>query len=203
MDVYFTLAREARHEIKVKGSRFIGNARVVSQRTEAESTIETICRQYHDASHHCFGYRVGLEDDSLFRYSDAGEPAGTAGKPIMDVIDGKELTSTLCVVTRYFGGTKLGTGGLSRAYGQCAAETLKKGGRKKHYITVPVSMVFAYDLTGKVMQAVSHFNCSIEETEYGSETQMHLNIRRSQEEAFKQELRDLSAGKIRFLIIGG
>ena len=202
-DTYYTLAREARHEIKVKGSRFIGYAGIVKQQAEAEVFIQALSREFHDASHHCFAYRVGLEKDSIIRYSDAGEPSGTAGKPIMDAIQGRALTNTVCVVIRYFGGTKLGTGGLSRAYGECATGVLEQGDRKQHYITIPLTIKFDYGMTGKVMQAVSRFNCLIQNTKYGSETEMHLEIRRSMEETFKRELINLSAGKIEFIINGG
>jgi uncharacterized YigZ family protein len=172
---------------------------MVSRREEADNFIREISRKHHDATHACFAYRIGIGGDSFFRYSDAGEPAGTAGKPILDAIDGKKLTNTVCAVIRYFGGTKLGTGGLARAYGQCAVSALEKGGVKEQTITIPVTIAFQYDLTGIVMVVVSRFGCHVEDTQYGSETVICLHVQRSSLSAFKRELTDLSAGKVRFL----
>ncbi len=198
-DLYHTLKQSCSSECKIKGSRFIGYAAVVTERKEADHCIREVSKKHHDATHACFAYRIGYGDKSVFRYSDAGEPAGTAGKPILDAIDGKKLTNTVCVVIRYFGGTKLGTGGLARAYSQCSGSTLEKGGVEELYITIPVRIAFHYDLTGAVMHLVSRFNCQVEDTRYGSETIMSLYVRRTRVETFKSELINLSAGKVRFL----
>ncbi|MFC1501859.1 IMPACT family protein [bacterium] len=198
-DLYHTLKQSCSSECKIKGSRFIGYATVVSEPEEADHFIRGVTKKHHNATHACFAYRIGYGDKSVFRYSDAGEPAGTAGRPILDAIDGKKLTNTVCVVIRYFGGTKLGTGGLARAYSQCSVSTLEKGGVEERYITIPVRIAFHYDLTGAVMHLVSRFHCQVEDTHYGSETIMSLTVRRSRVETFKSELVNLSAGKVRFL----
>ena len=90
---------------------------------QAETVYANIRRKYYDATHNCFAYRISPDD---FRYSDDGEPSGTAGRPIFQVLENKNLTQTIIIVTRYFGGTKLGTGGLSRAYADTASEVISK-----------------------------------------------------------------------------
>lgn len=198
-DVYFTIKEKASAEVKVKGSRFIGHAAPIKSREEAESFVREVSKKYYDATHNCFAYRVNTENSSLFRISDAGEPSGTAGKPILNGIDGLELTNVVCVVTRYFGGIKLGTGGLARAYNQCAKETLEKGEKIKCFKTAIVKIVLPYELTGIVMRLISSYNCHIEKTVYGSEVEMTLSIRESSTERFTENLIDSTGGKIKIL----
>jgi len=198
-DSYTTLKGMTSSEIKVKGSRFIGYATTAGDKQEAESFIGEISRKHHDATHNCFVYRIGIGDRAIFRYSDDGEPSGTAGKPILEAIDGRELTHIVCVVTRYFGGTKRGTGGLARAYGECAAKTLDRGDKIKKYITQPLRIVYEYDLTGVVMGLVSDYDCKIESTHYKTDTEMTLSVRLSLLERFRQALIDATAGKVKIL----
>ena len=123
-DTYLTIGGYARAEIKIKGSRFIAEAMPVARVEAAEKEIAAVCKREFNATHHCTAYRIGPNGD-VFRYNDDGEPSGTAGIPILRQIDGRSLTDTLVVVTRYFGGTKLGTGGLIRAYGDAARQVLE------------------------------------------------------------------------------
>ena len=123
MDCYHTIYKGGTGEIIEKKSRFIAEAYPVSGEEEAFFRLEEVKKRYWDARHHCWAYVIG-RNPSLERMSDDGEPAGTAGKPILEVIRGRELTDVFIVVTRYFGGTLLGTGGLVRAYTSAAAEAL-------------------------------------------------------------------------------
>ncbi|MEJ2053208.1 MAG: YigZ family protein, partial [Calditrichaceae bacterium] len=104
-DIYLVPASTTNTEIKVKGSKFISAVFPVSSKEEAETVYADIKKKYYDATHNCFAYRINANN---FRYSDDGEPNGTAGKPILQIIDNKGMNEILCVVTRYFGGTKLG-----------------------------------------------------------------------------------------------
>ena len=122
-DTYLTLREGAEAQIKVKGSRFLAEAVPVADEAVAEAALATIRKREYNATHHCTAYRIGPAAD-LFRFNDDGEPSGTAGQPILRQIEGRELTNTLVVVTRYYGGTKLGTGGLIRAYGEAASLAL-------------------------------------------------------------------------------
>lgn len=111
--------------VEIKKSRFIAEAFSAGSEEEAEKIVESIRKKYWDASHHCFAYVLG-ESGAFVHFSDDGEPGGTAGRPILEVLTGKELRDTVIVVTRYFGGTLLGTGGLSRAYGGAAREAAEE-----------------------------------------------------------------------------
>lgn len=195
-DIFYTPQKTASREIKIKGSRFIGRVHPVEDRDKAEQIIQNIARKHHDATHNCTAFRVGLGDASIFRYNDDGEPSGTAGKPILDAIDGRELTGVVCVVTRYFGGAKLGTGGLTRAYGQCASETLDAAGKQERIITVPIRIAFNYKLTGVVMNLISAFQGSIIETTYEDNTRLTVRIRISKNNGFKKDLINATSGRI-------
>ena len=128
--MFNTINHETRAEITIKKSRFIAEVFYTESQSEAEEIIQKIRKREHSAKHHCFGYRI-LEDNLIQRMSDDGEPSGTAGTPILTVLQGKELINTLVVVTRYFGGTLLGTGGLVRAYSEVTTEALLKAEIKK------------------------------------------------------------------------
>ncbi|HHZ19170.1 MAG TPA: YigZ family protein [Firmicutes bacterium] len=126
---YWVIAQETHHEIRIERSRFIGHATLTASEEEAKAFIGAIRRQYADATHNCYAYRVGLGTAAITYYHDHGEPTGTAGKPILNAILQANLFHTTVVVTRYFGGKKLGVRGLIDAYHQTAAETLAKAGR--------------------------------------------------------------------------
>lgn len=199
LDEFFTVRKPAENEIKIKGSRFIGFASPASSPDEAQAFIQKIVKRHHDATHHAFGYRIGHEARMQIRSSDAGEPSGTAGKPILDALDGRNLMDTICVVTRYFGGIKLGTGGLSRAYGLCAAQTLDKAGKQCNVITDRIGIQFEYSLTGSVMSAVDRYKCMVENSNYGEKTDLVLSVRRSRASELRLALIDMTAGKIVFM----
>jgi uncharacterized YigZ family protein len=194
-DAYWTLDGEGHAELKVKGSRFIGFACSIRTRDDAETQLEKIRKKYFDATHHCFAYRIGSKGQD-FRASDGGEPSGTAGKSILDVIEGRGLTDVFCLVTRYFGGTKLGTGGLARAYGQCAVNTLEAARRIRKYVLDSFRLSFPYSLTGAVMPLLSLNDCRIVETRYGEYTELVIQVRRSLTETLGGQLQEATAGKI-------
>ena len=125
-DTYLVLDGPSTASIKIKGSRFIAEALPVSDVSEAEHALASIRKRDYDATHHCSAWRIGKKGET-FRYSDDGEPNSSAGLPIFRQIEGKALTNTMVVVVRYYGGTKLGTGGLVRAYGDAAKEALNAG----------------------------------------------------------------------------
>ena len=126
MKPYKSVKQCSEAEYTVNRSRFIGRCFPVESEEAALCLLGDIRKKHWDATHNCFAYRIG--DNAAARFSDDGEPGGTAGKPIMDVLTGRELTNVLCVVTRYFGGILLGAGGLVRAYSKSAAEAVAKAG---------------------------------------------------------------------------
>lgn len=126
MKPYKSVKQRSEAEYTVNRSRFIGRCFPVDSEEAALCLLGDIRKKHWDATHNCFAYRIG--DNAAARFSDDGEPGGTAGKPIMDVLTGRGLTNVLCVVTRHFGGILLGAGGLVRAYSKSAAEAVTKAG---------------------------------------------------------------------------
>ncbi len=193
-DTYRTLATPARADLKVVDSRFIAEAFPVDSEEAAEAQIAAIRKREHKATHHCTAYRVGRAGDT-FRYNDDGEPSGTAGPPILRQIDARELTNTLVVVTRYFGGTKLGTGGLVRAYGDAAAAVLEAARIVERVERVPVRIRFAYDDTTPARQTLRRFDAEIEDEAYSDVTELTVAVRRSEAEAFVRAFTDALGGR--------
>lgn len=193
-DAFQTVAQSARTEIKVKGSRFIAEVFPVSAEEEAEHEIASIREREHRATHHCSAYRIGAEGD-LFRYNDDGEPSGTAGQPILRQIDGRGLTNTLVVVTRYFGGTKLGTGGLARAYGDAAAEALDAAGTTTRVLRETLHLRFAYDDTAPARRVIERFDAQVIGERYAEDTELTVAVRRSEADAFRTAFVNALAGR--------
>lgn len=154
-----------------------------------------ISREFHDATHNCFAYRVGMGDGSLYRSSDAGEPSGTAGQPILKVIQGADLTNVLVVVTRYFGGTKLGVGGLIKAY----TEATQKALAQAEIVEVPILRRFRvatdYNHIQQVMRTVNSLNAQIVHSDYGETIQIDVNVPVARVDAFKTALVNSTSGQ--------
>ena len=194
-DTFRTLVRSAHAEPpKAKGSRFIGEAFPAATEAEAEGHLATVRKREHAATHWCWAWRLGIEGDA-FRYSDDGEPSGSAGAPILRQIDARELTNTVVVVTRYYGGTKLGTGGLVRAYGDAASAVLDAARIVERVIRVPVRLRFAYDDTSPAMHTVSRFDAEIAEQHYTADTELVVRVRRSEAEALRAAFVEALGGR--------
>ena len=191
-DFYYTVSGRFSGEIKVKGSRFIATADSIPDKEAAEEFINQIRKSYHDATHNCFAYRI---NDSLFRYSDDGEPSGTAGKPILDMLDKYRLLNTVLVVTRYFGGTKLGTGGLIRAY-RSSAENLLENARivKKHNYQI-IRVEYPFNMTSRVQQLVRTLKGSIKEDSTARGIIARVQIVPSGVDKFIRQVSDITAAQ--------
>jgi uncharacterized YigZ family protein len=181
----------------VKGSRFIGSAAPADLKEEAESFIEEIRRTHHNATHNCFAYRI---DRSLFRYSDDGEPSGTAGRPILNMIDKYQLQRAVLVVTRYFGGTKLGTGGLIRAYSEAAEATIQQAKILKKNIYLELSLEYPFEIINKVQHLVQKFDGHISDDADVNGMISRVKIFSSRQEPFLKELKELTAGKVKIIL---
>jgi len=175
-DEYLTIEALVRGEIKVKGSRFIATAKPIKAEGETRAFLQDISSQFWDATHNPYAYRL---KGGVFRFSDAGEPSGTAGKPILSAIDSQGLTDVALVVTRYFGGTKLGVGGLSRAYHQAALSSLKRAKVISAYITKALTLEFPYDLINTVKRALVQYGAQPIEEEYSDQVRLTLAVRES------------------------
>jgi len=156
MKSYRTVKTETRGEIKEKKSRFIGVVLSIKDDASAKQAIEGLKKEYRDARHYCFAYRLSEESDTE-RYGDDGEPTGTAGMPILEILRGKELRYILVVVIRYFGGIKLGTGGLARAYRAATREVLTSSQIIEKATYTPLRICVSYDLSGR-MEHIIHSN---------------------------------------------
>ena len=197
-DRFLSIQDFKKTQIKVKGSRFIASAFPVSQKEKAKELIRKTEKEFHAATHNCFAYRIKTETEDIFRSSDAGEPNGTAGEPILSAIKSKELYNLLVVVTRYFGGVKLGKGGLSRAYHQAAMEALDKCRIVENFITQQLSIFFPLDLVGKVSQTLDKYNVKVLERKLQLEGFVKAEVRLGQSESFRKSLIEISSGQVRF-----
>lgn len=195
-DSFQTISKTVSIETKVKGSRFIGEVLPVEKTEQADSEIEIIRKREHSATHHCYAYRIGLEPNIEFKYSDDGEPNGTAGKPIYDCIEGRNLANILVVVTRYFGGTKLGTGGLARAYSKAAKQALEKSKIKTVYLTDSVNLKFDFSYYDKVQRLMNKFAVNQSSSEFTERVTLNVLVRKSLCDEFVNELTNLTSGQI-------
>ena len=161
-DFYFTIEQRKQAEIKINKSRFIATAIPVKNTDEAKEEYDKIKKQYHDASHNCWAWKFG-ENGLDFRYSDDGEPKGSAGKPILFTISKYDVSDILLVVTRFFGGKKLGVGGLVRAYSDAAEECLKLCEKKQIDITKKVKVFTTYEDLNVIKSLLDTYAVSYEE----------------------------------------
>jgi uncharacterized YigZ family protein len=198
-DSFHTIKEPSEIEIKIKASRFIGRAFPCQSELEAEGILAGIRKKYYDANHHCFAWRIGLEKEQKFRYSDAGEPSGTAGKPIYDRIEGKDLTNLIVIVTRYFGGTKLGTGGLTHAYSETAGQAIEKAGIVERYLTEDIKVVVPYPDYGIVERLIYGHNGQLVNQDMNTGTPiLTVRLRLSLIKDFQNKVIDATSGRIKF-----
>jgi uncharacterized YigZ family protein len=196
-DEYTTLRVRSSGSLAVRGSRFLAEAFPVRVKDECDEVVRGVRKEYFDATHHCFAYRLS-PDGMQFRTNDDGEPAGSAGKPILAAIDGAELLGVIVVVTRYFGGTKLGVGGLARAYRQAADMALGGGERLTRYLCDLLPVSFPHACVGSVMRALGALGGRVASARYDLEVHMEIEIRRSRAEALRMALLEGTSGAVRF-----
>lgn len=155
-------------------------------------------KEFYDATHNCFAYRIGITGE-VFRYSDDGEPSGTAGIKIYNTIQFKNLSDILVIVTRYFGGTKLGVGGLSRAYFDATLKVLDKAQIIEKILMDEIKIKFPYDFTSQVMHVISKYGAKVTDTIYEEDIIIIVNVQRGSVSSFNSELRDICCGNIEFV----
>ena len=184
-----------------KKSRFIANIAPAASEEEAVSFIESMKKKYYDARHNCPAFIIG-RNRQLTRCSDDGEPGGTAGKPILEVLLGAELTNVVVVVTRYFGGTLLGTGGLVRAYPRAVQEGLKDAGIATMRYGARMTIVVNYTDVGKVQYLFSNKQINIEDSRYTDKADFDICIPVEQVEELEKALTEATSGRAQIKITG-
>ncbi|MFI3175789.1 MAG: YigZ family protein [Bacillota bacterium] len=197
LETYRTILEYGTHEIIEKKSRFIASFFPVKTEEEAREYIDMVKKEHRTANHNVFAYRIG-ERDELQRMSDDGEPQGTAGMPMLSVLQGLELKNVLVVVTRYFGGTLLGTGGLVRAYGGAVKEGLEALGFVTLQRYQKYMLHIAYSDHGKVQYELLQKNHTIYDTIYGEGVELVVYVRSAEVESFEKLMIDLFRGEAVF-----
>jgi len=190
----FTLSKETQHEEEIRKSRFIVKAAGVSSSDAAMMFLEKI--REARATHNCWAYRIGQE----YRFSDDGEPGGTAGRPILNAIEKQDIDGVMVVVIRYFGGIKLGAGGLARAYGGCTAKCLQQAKLERIVPKAQVHLRVGFDHIGALYAIIDPFGAvKLAETYTDSGLDIRLQIDRTKRESLVTALADASGGSIRLL----
>lgn len=187
LEKFKTILNEGQAEMVEKKSRFIATVRPVQNEDEARNFIEEIKKRYWDARHNVFAYQIG-ERNEIQRFSDDGEPQGTAGMPILDVLKGEDIKNTAIVVTRYFGGTLLGTGGLVRAYGRTAKEGILNAGIADISLYNEFSIITDYNLSGKIQYEIMQNEYILRDTIYSDKVEFVVFIEAIKAEAFKSNI---------------
>lgn len=175
-DSYLTISAPSSGEYKDRGSKFLAYAWPIQSESEAQHHLESLRKIHPKARHHCYAYRLGL-DKNNFRSNDDGEPSGTAGKPILGQIDSFGLTNVFVVVTRYFGGTLLGTSGLINAYRNSAHDALQNASIVEQVVEDIYQLNFGYDIMPDVMNAVKKLDLKITRQIFEEEAMLEITIR--------------------------
>lgn len=193
MQYYKTVKEYAREEIIIKKSRFIASVKPVEKEEDAENFINGIKKEFHDAAHNVFAYRMGSGGE-FEKHHDDGEPGGTAGKPILEVIKNEALNDLVVVVTRYFGGIYLGAGGLVRAYSKAAQAGIKKAGIGKKFLFTQVEIIIDYSAWGKLQNELKKISAVILDTHYSSVVSLETLILPDKLDYMKGLVSELTGG---------
>ena len=189
-DTYASIAGRSDGLFKDNGSRFIAQAYPVESEEEVKEIVGSLKKEYHDARHHCFAYRLGL-DGSRWRANDDGEPSGSAGRPILGQIDAAGLSDILVVVIRYFGGIKLGIPGLIRAYKTSTADALAQATVVEKVAGTDYRLSFPYLSMNAVMKVVKDMSLPQKDQYFAERCSMLLRVRLSQEAAFLERVSNI------------
>ncbi|OIM35346.1 YigZ family protein [Oenococcus oeni] len=195
MKQLITVKQNSTKELIIKKSRFIADIYPLKEEQEAKKIIENVRKKNPNANHVVFAYTVGLNRE-IQRMSDNGEPVGTAGKPVLDVITKNNLINVLITVTRYFGGIKLGAGGLIRAYSQSASQTIENAQLATLVNYDRLQLIFDYSLIDKLKYFIEKQKAVVMETNYQAKVQAVILVETSDSKNFQKRLIDLFSGRI-------
>lgn len=191
---YVSLARAGEAEIEIKRSRFIGLAAPVADEDEARALVAAVRERHRSANHNVFAYRIGL-GTPVERASDDGEPAGTAGRPLLELLSRRDLRNAIIIVTRYFGGTLLGAGGLLRAYSQTGTAAVDAAGLAHYAERALVAVTVDYPLWGKVERELGRRGAVIRGVEYAAKVTARALVDPAGVAALTAAVQDLAAGR--------
>ncbi len=194
---FYTIDKHYSVEHSVKSSLFIAHLAPAADRGAAEGFIDKKRREYADATHNCFAFRLGKADQCDYRFDDDGEPGGSSGRPILQAMQGRRLSNAVIVVTRYFGGTKLGVGGLIRAYGGAAFLCIDTAELLPVIPEITLQLLFSYDFTGTVRNLLKQNDCTILNTDYSETVRMEIKLIKERQAALRQQLMDATRGQIK------
>ncbi|MGH4137676.1 YigZ family protein [Clostridium sp.] len=194
---YFTIKDEAKAEFKEKKSVFIGHGKRVETEDEAKEFIQNVKNEHKEARHNVYAYIIG-EKKMIQRYSDDGEPHGTGGIPMLEVLKKSDLTDVVVVVTRYFGGILLGTGGLARAYSKGASLAIKEAGVVEKVKGISIKIEIDYDLLGKLQHVCEEGNNYIENIDYTDKVKINILCEFNNLEKFESQITNVTSGKALF-----
>ncbi|PYZ92775.1 YigZ family protein [Salipaludibacillus keqinensis] len=191
---YYTVKESGEHEITIQKSRFIAHVKRVTSEEDAQEFIQSIKKQHWNASHNCSCYMIG-ENDLIQKANDDGEPSGTAGVPMLEVLKKRQLKDTVVVVTRYFGGIKLGAGGLIRAYGSAVSEGLNGTGVVERKLMNIYAAIFDYTLLGKVENEIRSSSYILKEIHYLEKVKLEAYVSHGEEASFEEWIANLTSGQ--------
>ncbi len=197
MSSYLVPKQRTRVELRVSNSRFIATIERADSMKAAQTFLREIRAEMPDATHHVHAFKIGYGDSVSEGMSDDGEPSGTSGPPTLAVLRGAEIGDVALVTTRYFGGTKLGTGGLVSAYTSAAKAALEAVETELKVTRVPLRINLPYPLNEPVRRLLESHECVIEHKDYGETVIIDLLIAEERVTEFSQQLADLSAGRVR------
>ena len=199
MDEYLVPTQFGENEFIEKKSRFIGRLWPVETEEEALEKIQQMKKQHYDATHNCWAYIIR---DGAMRFSDDGEPGGTAGNPMMQVLQREQIYNAVCVVTRYFGGILLGAGGLVRAYTKGAKIAIDAAGKSMKRVWTVLYLPCPYTYYDRVKLEIAAFDGIIRDTQFGAEVELELLFAKDTTQAFLDRLTDMTAGTVEAMEIG-
>ncbi len=191
-DAYKSIAAPSQGLFKDNGSRFIALAYPVETEEEVKAIVAGLRKEYHDARHHCYAYRLGYKAD-VYRASDDGEPSGSAGRPILGQIDSLGLSDVLVVVVRYFGGIKLGIPGLIRAYKTSTADALSQAQVVEKIAGQRFRIRFGYLAMNDVMKVLKEMDLPPSAQEFGEDCSLQVRVRLTAVDSFKERLKTVSS----------
>lgn len=191
---YMTIATTGTKELQISKSRFIAHCSRAETEEEAINFIQTIKKEHHNATHNCSAYLIGAHDQ-IQKANDDGEPSGTAGVPMLEVLKKQGLKDVVVVVTRYFGGIKLGAGGLVRAYGKATTQGIEASGIVERKLYKRMKVAVDYTLLGKLENEVRNSQFLLVNISYSEHVEFFIDVENTEENFFQEWMTDLTSGK--------